>query len=182
VTETSEEAYDIRTILGKMREEYWQGLADQESSAEELLECLVFVLGGERYAFETQFATEVIRIPKLVRVPTAQSLIKGIFNLRGEITAAMDIRGMLELPEPELPASGRIIVVRSQQFATGILAEAALGVQGLSFSCYEPAVAAGSGQRRHYVRGHFNDDAGCVVLLDIEALLAAPEIIVGEAE
>jgi purine-binding chemotaxis protein CheW len=178
----TEESYDIRTILGKMREEYWQGLADQESAAEELLECLVFVLGGERYAFETQFACEVIRIPKLVRVPAAQSLIRGIFNLRGEITAAMDVRAMLGLPEPELPSSGRVIVVRSEQFATGILAEAALGVHGLSFSRFEPAVAAGSAERRQFVRGHFNDDAGSVVLLDIEALLSAPQIMVGEAD
>src|SRR5512133_592728 len=102
---TSDDAYDIRTILGKMREEYWQGLADEDAAEEELLECLVFVLGGERYAFETQYACEVIRIPKLVRVPAVQSLISGIFNLRGEITAAMDIRPMLGLPQPVLPAT-----------------------------------------------------------------------------
>jgi purine-binding chemotaxis protein CheW len=179
---SNQESYDISTILGQMREEYWQGLADEESAAEELLECLVFVLGGERYAFETQFACEVIRIPRLVRVPAVQSLIRGIFNLRGEITAAMDVRPMLGLPEPEFPVSGRVIVVRSESFATGILAEGALGVQGLSFANFEPAVATGPAERRQFVRGHFNDANGAVSLLDIEALLSSPEIMAGEAE
>ena len=171
-------SYDIGTILGRMREEYWQGLSDQEAEAHELLDCLLFRLGGERYAFETQYACEVIRIPKLVRVPGVQSLISGIFNLRGEITAAMDIRPLLGLREPELTAAGRVLVVRSDAFATGLLVEAALGVQGLSFESFEPAAASGSDGQ--FSRGHFNDEQGPIILLDLEALLASPEIMVGE--
>jgi purine-binding chemotaxis protein CheW len=176
----NDDAYDITKILSQMREEYWQGLADEESVAKELLECLVFVLAGERYAFETQYACEVIRVPRLVRVPAVQSLITGIFNLRGEITAAMDIRPMLGLQQPELGPSGRILVVRSDSFATGILAEAALGVQGLSFETFEPAAAGQAGERQQFARGHFNHEDGAIILLDIEALLASPEIMVGE--
>ena len=177
----ADDSYDIRTILSQMREEYWQGLAEEESAAKEVLECLVFTLGGERYAFETQYACEVIRIPKLVRVPAVQSLITGIFNLRGEITAAMDIRPMLGLGQPEIGGSGRILVVRSNSYATGILAEAAHGVQGLNFDCFEPAAAGVSGGRQQFVRGHFNLEEGATILLDLEALLASPEIAVGEA-
>ena len=163
-----------------MREEYWQGLADEETAAKELLECLVFVLAGERYAFETQYACEVIRVPKLVRVPAVQSLITGIFNLRGEITAAMDIRPMLGLPQPVLAASARIVVVKSENFATGILVDAALGVLGLEFDSFEPAVAGLSGGRQEFMRGHFNDADGAIVLLDMESLLNSPQIMAGE--
>lgn len=175
-----DQTYDIRTILSQMREEYWQGLADEETAAKELLECLVFTLAGKRYAFETQYACEVIRIPKLVRVPAVQSLIAGIFNLRGEITAAMDIRPMLGLPQPEIGATGRIVVVKSESFATGILVEAALGVHGLLFESFEPGVAGLSGTGRDFIRGHFNLEDGAVMLLDMTALLASPEIMVGE--
>lgn len=177
----NDNGYDIRTILSQMREEYWQALAEEESEAKEMLECLVFTLGGERYACETRYACEVIRVPKLVRVPAVQSLIAGIFNLRGEITAAIDIRPMLGLPQPEIGATGRILVVRADNFATGILAEAAHGVQGLSLECFEPAQAGLSGSKAHYLRGHFNLEEGAVILLDMEALLAAPELLVGEA-
>jgi len=172
--------YDISTILNQMQEEYWQGLAEEEPAPKELLECLVFRLGGEQYAFETQFACEVIRVPKLVKVPAVQSLITGIFNLRGEITAAMDIRPLLDLLQPEIGATGRIIVVRTNSFATGILAEAALGVQGLSFESFEPAAAGLSGGQLQLVRGHFSHEDGTITLLDMEALLSSPEIMAGE--
>lgn len=176
---TNDDSYDIRTILGQMREEYWQALSEEEAQAREVLECLVFTLGGERFCFETQHASEVIRIPKLVRVPAVQSLICGIFNLRGEITAAMDIRPLLGLPQPETGGAGRILVVKSSRFASGILVEAALGVQGLCCDCFEPA--AGTGVRQQFCRGHFNTESGTVMLLDMEALLASPEIMAGEA-
>lgn len=177
MTTANEEAYDIRSILGQMREEYWQALSEEEAQAREVLECLVFTLGGERFAFETQHASEVIRVPKLIRVPAVQALIAGVFNLRGEITAAMDIRPMLGLPQPEIGAAGRIVVVKSDQFATGILIEAAHGVQGLCCDGFEPAPAA---RGKRFVRGHFNEEEGSIILLDMEALLAAPEIVVGE--
>ncbi|HJV66569.1 MAG TPA: chemotaxis protein CheW [Geomonas sp.] len=181
MTTENDASYDIRTVLSKMRDEYWQGLADEESVTEELLECLVFGLGGERYAFETQYACEVIRVPRLVRVPAVQEMIAGIFNLRGEITAAVDVRPMLGLKQPELGATARVIVVRSDSFATGILAESALGVQGLSFERFEPVLHGGTGGGQQYVRGHFNDEDGAIVLLDLQALLSSPELVVGEA-
>ena len=101
--------YDIRSILNEMQQEYWQGLSEKVEVQEELLECITFTLGEEEYAFETSFASEVIRVPKLVKLPGSNKLIVGIFNLRGEIIAAMDIRPLLGIPAPALtaPSAGR---------------------------------------------------------------------------
>ena len=98
-------SYDIRSILEEMRQEYWQGLSAKTEVQEEFLECITFTLGGETYAFATGFAAEVIRLPKLVRVPGVQELIVGIFNLSGEIIAAMDIRPLLGISSPPLGSS-----------------------------------------------------------------------------
>ena len=173
----ADETYDIRTILDEMREEYWQGLALEEAQAQALLECLVFTLGAEQFAFETRFASGVMRVPKLVQVPAVPGLIAGIFNLRGEIAAAMDIRPMLCLPQPEISKTGRILVVKSESFVTGIIAEAALGIQELfleNFQAADPVVTGG----RRFIKGLFNGDGGPITLLDLEALLASPEILV----
>ena len=180
MTAANDESYDIRAILSQMREEYWQGLSEEEVQTTEILECLVFTLGGAQYAFETRHASEVIRVPRLVRVPAVQKLICGIFNLRGEITAAIDIRPLLGLPQPEIGPAGRILVVKSEQFATGLLVEEAQGVQGLCCDCFEPASTVAPGRRLQFVRGHFNLEQGSVLLLDLEALLSSPEILAGE--
>src|SRR5664279_1689767 len=124
--------YDIQSILAEMKNEYWEGLAAHEEVYEERLECVTFILGGETYAFETIYAAEVIRMPKLVRLPRVQEIIVGVFNLRGEILAAMDIRPLLGLHREEITSSGRVIVLKSDRFATGLLVEGVKGVESLS--------------------------------------------------
>jgi purine-binding chemotaxis protein CheW len=170
--------YDIRSILHEMREEYWQGLSEVEEEHEEQLECITFALGGENYAFETTYAAEVIRIPKLIKVPGVQEVIVGVFNLRGEIIAALDIRPFLGLPQTPLTAAGRVIVVKSDRFATGLLTETVQGVTGLPFSTFEPAMKSLAGSERGIIRGQMKQDGRLFMLLDIARLLSAPEITV----
>lgn len=176
--EEKKEGYDIRTILHEMREEYWQGLSEVEEAHEEQLECITFTLGGETYAFETIYAAEVLRIPKLVKVPGVQEVIVGVFNLRGEIIAALDIRPFLGLPQTPLAAAGRVIVVKSDKFATALLTEAVQGVTGLPFGSFEPAVKSLAGSQREFIRGQMNVDGRLFMLLDVVKLLSAPEIMV----
>jgi purine-binding chemotaxis protein CheW len=171
--------YEIDEMLREMREEYWRGLSETEDLQEEQLECIRFSLGGESYAFETCFASEVIRIPKLVKLPRVQDFIVGVFNLRGEITAAMDIRPLLGLSQPPLTSAARIVVVKSDKLSTGLIVEGVQGVAPLPFSTFEPAVKSLEGGRREYIRGQLTVEGSLVILLDVVKLLADPEIIVG---
>lgn len=171
-----ENDYDIQAILDEMRQAYWQGLSEQEEAPRELLECLVFTLGGQCFAFEVQHASEVIRLPKLARIPAVQETVRGVFNLRGVITAAMDIRPMLGLPQPELTGSARLLVVKGSAFSTAVMVEEVEGMHTLDFEGFLPA----SEEASPYIRGHFPGEHGPRVLLDLPALLEAPEFIIGE--
>jgi purine-binding chemotaxis protein CheW len=170
--------YDIQSILTEMREEYWQGLTETEEAQEERLECVTFRLGGETYAFESVYAAEVIRIPKLVRLPKVQEIIIGVFNLRGGIMAAIDIRPLLGVPQAPITAAGRIIVLKSEKFSTGLVVEGVKGVESLSVDNFEPAVKSLAGVQREFIRGQISCDGRLVMLLDIPKLMVSPEIIV----
>jgi len=174
----SRSGYDIRAILTEMRDEYWQGLAEVEDAVEERLECVTFTLGGEAYAFETAYAAEVIRMPKLVRLPRVQEMIVGVFNLRGEIMAAIDIRPLLGLSRDPLTPSARIIVLKSEKFSTGLLVERVAGVDSLSLDDFEPAVKSLAGAQRELIRGQIACEGKLVMLLDVLKLMASPEIVV----
>lgn len=171
--------YDIQTILTEMKEEYWQGLAETEAAHEERLECVTFVLGGETYAFETAHASEVLRMPKLVKLPRVQEIIVGVFNLRGEIVAAIDIRPLLGLPREPIGPSGRIIIIKSEKFATGLLTEGVKGVESLPVENFEPAIKSLAGTQREFIRGQIPCDGRLVMLLDVMKLMASSEIVVG---
>lgn len=173
-----EKSYDIRSILEEMRQEYWLGLSEKSEVQEEVLECITFTLGGEIYAFATGYAAEVIRVPKLVRVPGVQELIVGIFNLRGEIIATIDIRRLLGISLPPLTATARVIVIKGEGFTTGILTEAVLGVHPFSLGLFEPVVKSVEPAAREFLRGQINRDGEISILLDIQRLLASPQLVV----
>jgi purine-binding chemotaxis protein CheW len=170
--------YNIQSILTEMKDEYWQGLAETEEASEERLECITFLLGGETYAFETVYATEVIRMPKLVRLPRVQEIIVGVFNLRGEIMAAIDIRPLLGLVKEPITASGRIIVLKSGKFSTGLITEGVQGVESLSVDNFEHAVPTLAGTQREFIRGQIVCDGNLIMLMDVLKLMASPMIIV----
>ena len=176
MSDEQKESYDIQAVLLEMREKYWQGLAEAEETPEEQLECLTFDLGGETFAFETVHAAEVIRIPRLVKIPKVQAHFVGVFNLRGVITAAVDIRPLLNLPQLPFSASARIVVVKSEGFHTGLLTEAVREVAGLSASSLEHAVQSLSGGQREFIRGQLSLNGTMVRLLDIQKLMASPEL------
>ena len=178
---TENKSYDIRSILTEMRQEYWDGLAEKNEIQEEVLECITFLLGGEVFAFETSLASEVIRVPKLIKVPGVPEFIVGIFNLRGEIIAAMDIRPMLGIDNPPLTAAARVIVLKREQFTTGILVEAVQGVHPLPLGQFEPVVKSVPAAAREYLRGQINQDGEMAILLDIVRLLASPSLTINHS-
>ncbi len=180
MTKENKTGYDIQTILTEMREEYWQGLAEAEETEEERLECITFYLGGETYAFESVYAAEVIRIPKLVRLPKVQEIIVGVFNLRGGIMAAIDIRPLLGVPQTPLTSSGRVLILKSEKFSTGLLTEGVKGVESLSVDNFEPAVKSLAGVQKEFIRGQLSCDGRLIMLLDIPKLMVSPEIVVNQ--
>lgn len=180
MTRESKNGYDIQSILTEMREEYWQGLAEAEEAQEERLECITFSLGGETYAFESVYAAEVIRMPKLVRLPKVQEIIVGVFNLRGGIMAAIDIRPLIGVPQAPITSSGRIIVLKSEKFSTGLITEGVKGVESLNVDNFEAAVKSLAGIQREFIRGQISCDGRLIMLLDIPKLMVSPEIIVNQ--
>ena len=169
---------DISLILKDMKEEYWRGISEEEEQRGDTLECVTFEIGGEVYAFETRFASEVLRLPKLIRLPRVQEVIAGVFNLRGDVTAAIDIRPLLGLPSPELNSRARIVVVKASRFTTGIIVEQVKGVEPLPMDNFEPVVKSLSTQQKELIRGQFAMADGLVMLIDMPKLLESPAILV----
>lgn len=70
-----------------------------------------FVLGGERYALDIQFAREIVEMIQITPIPRAPSYISGVINLRGEITNIMNLNTLLGLPHTEIRDNQKIVVL-----------------------------------------------------------------------
>ncbi len=175
--------YEIDQILQEMRSDYWRNLEISEddvgSSGDEFL---VICYGSKRYALPAASCREVLKLPRLIRVPRLPDHLRGIFNLRGEIVAVTDLRPLLGHEKSEVTDGFRLVVVESGPIKTALLVEAVEGLTKVDNAQVEPlAEGAGSGVR-DLIRGKLVEGEQVLVLLDLSRLLARPELIVDQKE
>ena len=73
-----------------------------------------FELSGERYALDIQLAREIVEMIPITPIPRSPPFISGVINLRGEITNIMNLNTILGLPDQEVRANQKIIVLVPQ--------------------------------------------------------------------
>jgi len=88
---------------------------------------VVFALGNEQYAIDLFDVREVVEYTNITKLPNVPQYVKGIIDLRGEITTIVDLRNRLNLPEngQDIQETSRIIVLDSKvtRVKTGILVD-----------------------------------------------------------
>jgi purine-binding chemotaxis protein CheW len=76
-----------------------------------------FQLGGEKYALDINFAREIVEMMPITPIPRSPPYLRGVMNLRGEITNIITISSILGLSESSGERGRKIIVLSSE--ATG---------------------------------------------------------------
>ncbi len=146
--------------------------------AGEVLEIVTFALGPERYALETRFVREVVRLTDYARLPGASPFLAGVLNLRGEIVALMDLRAFFDLPAGATESS-RVLVIGDGRAEFGVAVDAASEVAALRLDEVHvpPEGAAGTG--RECIRGVTAD---ALILLDGAELLRDGRLFIDQGE
>ena len=138
------------------------------------LDILEFRLADEHYGLETAHIAEAAAITAITKVPGTPDFVAGIVTLRGQILPALDLGRLFELPAA---SSGLdwVIVLGDLDNRIGVLATSIIGVATISRAAIEPPVPTLTGGRANYLLGLSQTR---VALLDAEALLSAPGLIV----
>lgn len=87
--------------------------AGSATSPAKTFEVVVFTLGNEQFAIDLFDIREVVEYTTITKLPNVPSYIRGIMDLRGEITTIIDLRKRLSLGESseEPGENSRIIVL-----------------------------------------------------------------------
>jgi purine-binding chemotaxis protein CheW len=77
------------------------------------IQVVEFVLGKENFAIDLFDVKEVVEYTTITKLPNVPAYIKGIIDLRGEITTIVDLKHRLNITEESMVAaeSSRIIVL-----------------------------------------------------------------------
>jgi purine-binding chemotaxis protein CheW len=175
--------YDFKKILKEMRNEYWQALEEvEEDQTVDTLECVLIRIHTELFALEASSCREVLRPPRIVKVPRAAKQILGIINIRGEIIAVTDLRPALDFPIVKQNAATRLVVVRAAGLTTALLVDRVEGIEVFDVASIEALTDGLTGARRDMIRGQIVRNDELVVLLDLEKMFAGQEFIVDQKD
>jgi len=172
--------YDIPKILEQMRADYWHSLetAAQDDLAD-LTDYMVVVFGTQRFGLPAAACREVLKVPRIVRVPRLPPHLPGIINLRGEIVAVTDLRPLLQLVAAPPTAAFRLVVVAAGSLRTALLVERVEGLCTISARAVEAMTEGATHGAADLFHGKL-EDAGGLLLLDVGRLLARPDMVIDQ--
>ena len=78
----------------------------------EEIQYIVIRLGEEQYGINIGYVDNIVRMPRVTRVPKSQPYYIGVINLRGEVVPVMSLRKRFGLEADEYTGATRIIILK----------------------------------------------------------------------
>lgn len=143
--------------------------------AADSIQFIVVKFEHEQYGINIQNVQNIVRMLNITRVPNAPEYFKGVINLRGEIIPVMSVRKKFDLDDDVYTNSTRIIIVKVEGNAIGLVVDEVLEVIQLTEDQIEKIVRDSQDEKAKYVYAVGKLGEELVTLLNIEALIGVEE-------
>ncbi|MDS0524129.1 chemotaxis protein CheW [Clostridium sp. SHJSY1] len=130
------------------------------------MQIVVFKLGEEHFAVETDRVQSINDMMGITLVPKAPGYIKGLINLRGSIKSLVDINLLLEVNSTEEQNSIIILTVEDEEI--GISVDEVEEVLDIDEKMIQKM---NSDQSNSYIKGIINHEDKLLTIIDIDRLL-----------
>lgn len=132
------------------------------------MQIVVFKLGDEHFAVETERVQSINDIMGITRVPKAPRYIKGLINLRGSIKSLVDINLLLDVnPGTE---QNNIIILNVGDEEIGISVDEVEEVLDIDEKSIQK-LEKGTDKDQPYIKGILNYEEKLLTIVDIDKLL-----------
>ncbi|MBP1909890.1 chemotaxis protein CheW [Methanolobus bombayensis] len=144
---------------------------------EELLQMVVFQLGGEEFGVEIMKVQEIIRMPEITQIPQSPDFVEGVINLRGRIIVVINLDKRFNLASKEADAHSRIIVVEIGDNVVGMIVDSVNEVLRIPESSVDPAPdLVMSNISKEYITGVGKLDERLLIFLDLAKIMDKKEV------
>lgn len=120
---------------------------------------------------EVDDVQEVLRNRGVTTVPLSHPAVRGLLNLRGQITTTIDLKRRLELADDGSDQRGAHLVVRHMGESISLLVDAIDDVIDVDPSTFEPPPETATVQVRELISGAYKLEGALLLALDIDAVL-----------
>jgi purine-binding chemotaxis protein CheW len=125
-----------------------------------------FEVADQLFGLDVANVQEVLSFDTYTPVPLAPSSIGGLFNLRGQVIAAIDLRVQLGLPPRTSTGPAMNVIVRAEDESVSLLVDRIGEVVTLHNDLFEPPPDTLHGPSRHLISGAFKLDGRLMLALD----------------
>lgn len=142
---------------------------------------LTFFVGGEEYAVNILKVKEIIEYGTVTTVPNTAPWIRGVTNLRGNVVPVIDLAVKFGLSRSEASKFSCIVITEvsceGERITMGVIADSVSQVLDLSAEQIEAPPAFGTRVRIEFLLGMGKIGKKFCLVLDIDKVLSADEII-----
>lgn len=128
------------------------------------MQIVIFTLGNEKFALETQLVDGIEKVLNITRVPNTQIYIKGLANLRGNIITIIDLKKYLNMEN--ITEEENVIILQVDEERIGLMVDSVQEVVEITDDMLEKA-----NDNVDYIKGIVNFKDYVVTLLEGEKLL-----------
>ena len=126
-----------------------------------------FEVADQLFGVEVETVQEVLSYNEYTPVPLAPPAVGGLFNLRGQVIAAVDLRVQLGLARQALHGPVMNVILRGDGEPVSLLVDRIGEVVDLDDDAFEPPPDTLSGSARELVIGTFKLDGRLMLALDV---------------
>jgi purine-binding chemotaxis protein CheW len=142
---------------------------------------LTFVLSGEVFAIGILAIKEIIEYTRPTAVPMSPEYVRGVINLRGAVVPVLDLS--VRFGKQASPVTKRTCVVivevaaGAERHVIGVIVDTVTAVLDIPATDIEPPPSFGMNIRAELVQGMGKVGGRFVILLDVNRMLAADELV-----
>ncbi len=125
-----------------------------------------FEVDDQLFGVPVAIVQEVLSFSEYTPVPLAPKAVGGLFNLRGQVIAAVDLRVQLGLPARDLDGPAMNVIVRQEDESVSLLVDRIGEVVDLHEDAFEPPPDTLHGPTRELINGAFKLDNRLMLALD----------------
>ncbi|MDD1725211.1 MAG: chemotaxis protein CheW [Methanospirillum sp.] len=150
------------------------------SGHDEDIQVVEFLLSNERFAINLFDVKEIVEYTRITPLPRSAPYIRGIIDLRGEITTIIDLKEKMRISDSRInPEQSRIIVIDNSVTTTktGILVDDVTTVLSVPPSQIEKKTCEGDdssyilGIIRHKQGDRDSDKTDLIIWIDVPAII-----------
>ncbi len=150
-------------------------IGDQEVKHAQQSEFVSFTVAGQAFCLKITQIREIRRWSPVTILPHAPVDVLGVMNLRGAVIPIYDLSARFGLQQTEASERNVVIVVAVHGKPVGLLAESVSEIISINPEEIQDTPQVDSRNTMEYIQGIISHDDTMVRIINLDAVISAPE-------